>query len=177
MHIVPQLPVSGGGVGLLAGGGFELDDHQGQSVYEQHHVRPLLAVFNHRPLVDGGKAVVLGVPVVDKINQPGALLALHHILHRHAVLQIVGKDHVFLQEGAGLKVFQLVHRVIQRRLGHGRVDSPEGRQQLVLVQGRVVVPLDIRAVGVGVAQGLGKELQDGVFIVGFGEGHKITSVR
>ena len=35
----------------------------------------------------------------------------------------------------------------------------------------MVVPLDVRAVGIGVAQYLGKELQDGVFVVGFGEGH------
>ena len=35
----------------------------------------------------------------------------------------------------------------------------------------MIVPLDVRAVGTGVAQYLGKELQDGVFVVGFGEGH------
>src|SRR5699024_3800851 len=91
------------------------------------------------------------------------------------VLQIVGKDHVFLQEGPRFKVFQRVHRVVQRLLGHGGVDGPEGGQQLVLVQGRVVVPLDVRAVDVGVAQGLSKELQNSVFVAGFGEGHKITS--
>ena len=103
--------------------------------------------------------------VVHQVHQPRALLALHHEPDRHAVLQIVGKDHVLLQEGAGGKVLELIHRIVQRRLGQGGVDRPQRGQQLILIQGRVVVPLDIRAVGVGVAQGLGKELQDGVFVV------------
>ena len=175
VHIVAQLPVGGGGVGFFPGGGLEFHHHQGQAVYKQHHVGTFLAILNHRPLVDGGKLVTLRVLVVHQIHQAGAFLALHHELHRHTVLQIVSKGHIFLQEGTGLKVFQFVHRVIQRRLWQVGVDGPEGGQQLILVQGRVVVPLDVRAVGIGVAQGLGKELQDGVFVVGFGEGHKITS--
>ena len=171
VHVVSQLAIGGGGVRLLPGGGLELHHHQGQAVDKQHHVGPLLAVFHHRPLVDGGKAVVLRALVVHQVHQARALLALHHELDRHAVLQIVGKDHVFLQEGAGGKVLELVHRVVQGRLGQSGVDRPQRGQQLILIQGRVVVPLDVRAVGIGVAQGLGKELQDGVFVVGFGEGH------
>ena len=169
VHVVAQLPVGSGGVRLLAGGGLELHHHQRQAVDKQHHVGPFLAVFHHRPLVDGGKAVVLRALVVHQIHQPCALLALHHELDRHAVLQIVGKDHVFLQEGAGHKVLELVHRIVQRRLRQGGVHRSQRGQQLILIQGRVVVPLNIRAVGVGIAQVLGKELQDGVFVVGFGE--------
>ena len=171
VHVVAQLPVGGGGIRLLAGGGLELHHHQRQAVDKQHHVGPLLAVFHHRPLVDDYKAVVLRALVVHQVHQTRALLALHHELDRHAVLQIVGKDHVFLQEGAGGKVFELIHRIVQRRLGQGGVDRPQRGQQLILIQGRVIVPLDVRAVGIGVAQGLGKKLQDGVFVVGFGEGH------
>ena len=158
MHVVAQLPVSGGGVGLFPGRGLQLHHHQRQTVEKQHHIGPFLAVLNHRPLVDGSKAIVLRVLVVHQIHQAGALLTLHHELHGHAVLQIVGKDHVFLQEGAGLEGFQLVHRIVQRRLGQIGVDRLQGGQQLVLVQRRVVVPLNLRAVGVGVAKGLGEQL-------------------
>ena len=171
VHVVAQLPVGGGGVRLLAGGGLELHHHQRQAVDKQYHVGPLLAVFHHRPLVDDYKAVVLRALVVHQVHQARALLALHHELDRHAVLQIVGKDHVFLQEGAGGEVFELIHRIVQRRLRQGGVHRSQRGQKLILIQGRVVVTLDVRAVGIGVAQGLGKELQDGVFIVGFGEGH------
>ena len=95
---------------------------------------------------------------VDEIHQVRAFLTLHHKLHRHAVLQIVRKDHVFLQERAGLKVFEFIHRVVQRRLRQAGIDGLESGQQLVLVQGRVIVPLDIWAIGVGIAQGLGEQL-------------------
>ena len=86
-------------------------------------------------------------------------------------MQIIGEDHVFLQKRTGIEVFQFVYRILQRLLRQIGVDIPESRQQLAFVQRRVIVPLNVRAVGIGIAQGLGEELQDGVFIIGFGEGH------
>ena len=97
------------------------------------------------------------MPVVNEIDQPGALLAIYHELHRHTVLQIVGKDHVFLQQGAGFKVFQLIHRIVQRRLRQTGVDRLQSGQQLILIQRAVIVPLDVRAVDMGIAQSLGAQ--------------------
>lgn len=158
MHIIPQLAVCGGSIGFLTGRRFQLHDHQRQAVDKQDNIGPFFAVLNDRPLVDGSKAVVFRMLVVHQIHQAGAFLTLHQILYRHTVLQIVGKDHVFLQQRSRLKVFELKHCVIQRLPGHGGIDCLESRQQFILIQRRVVVPLNIRAVDIGIAQALGKEL-------------------
>ena len=97
MHIVAQLPVGGGNIGLLPGGRFQFHYYQGQSIDEYHHVCPLFAVLSHCPLIGNGKAVLVRVSVIHQINQAGAFLTLYHIFYRRAVLQIVGKDHIFLQ--------------------------------------------------------------------------------
>ena len=133
MHVVPQLAVSGGSIGFLAGGRFQLHDHQRQAVDKQDNVGPLFAIFNDRPLVDSCEAVVFRMLIVHQIHQAGAFLALYQILHRHTVLQIVGKDHVFLQQRSRLKVFELKHCIIQRLPGHGGIDRLESRQQFILI--------------------------------------------
>ena len=158
MHVVPQLAISGGSIGFLAGGRFQLHDHQWQAIDKQNDVGPLFAVLNDCPLVDGRESVVFWILVVHQIHQAGSFLALQQKFHRHAVLQIIGKDHVFLQQRSRLKVFELVHCVIQRLPGHGGINRLERRQQFILIQRRVVVPLDIRAIDIGIAQTLSKEL-------------------
>ena len=68
VHIVPQLAISSGGVGLLTGGRFQLHYNQRQTVDEQHHIGTLFAVFNHGPLVDDGEPVILRVLIIHQIN-------------------------------------------------------------------------------------------------------------
>ena len=94
VDVVAELPVGGGGVGFLPGGGFQLHHHQGQAVDKEDDVRPLLRALDDGPLVGDGKIVVTGVLVVRQIDQGGALLAVLEIPHRHAVLEVVGKGHV-----------------------------------------------------------------------------------
>ena len=96
MYVVSQLAEGFRGVRLLPGGGFELHHHQGQTVDEQHHIRALLRVLHHRPLVGHHKVVIFGVLVVHQIHQGRALLAPLPELHRNAVLQVVGEGDVLL---------------------------------------------------------------------------------
>ena len=77
-----------------------------------------------------------------------------------------------------MMVKKAIHSFIRKSfslLGCCGVDSQEAEQQLVLIEEGVVVPLDIRAIGVGVSQDLGKGLQDGVCAVKFGERKGVVS--
>ena len=174
VHVVAQLPVGVGGIGLLPGGGLELHDHQGHAVDKENHVRALFALLHHRPLVGHGKAVALRVGIVQKIDKLRALLPVDPDLHRDTVLKVVHKHHVSLEQRAGLDVLEPRHRIPQRRLGTPRIDCPEGRPQLVFIERRMIIPLHLGAIDMGIAQGVGKELYNGVFVVGFGEGHGIS---
>ena len=169
MHIVSQLTVSGGGVRLLPGGGFQFHHHQGKAVDKQDHIRAFLRVFNKCPLVGHGEIVGVRVAVVDQIDQGVPLLPILKVADGHAVLQVVRERHVLLQQRTGLEILELVHRLGDGLLRQITVDAPQGGQKRTLVQWGVVVPFHVGAVYVVVAQPLLEKLEDGVFVVGFGE--------
>ena len=109
MHIIPELAVGGGSVGLFAGGGFQLHDHQRQPVHKQDHIGALFGVLNERPLVCHRKIIVVRVCVVHQINQRAALLPVFQVFHRDTVLQIIRKGDVLLQGRPALEIFEFVN--------------------------------------------------------------------
>ena len=171
VHVIAQLAVCVGSVGLRPGRGFQLHHHQRQAVDKQDHIRPLLAVLHHCPLIRHDEAVPLRTPKVRQIHQPRTLLSLRDILHRHAVLQIIREDPVLLHQRAGIKGLQPRHRVIQRRLRQPGVQFLKRCRQHLLIQGRAIIPLNVRPINAGVAQRLSEQLQHGFFVVGFSIGH------
>ena len=59
LHIVSDLQVSLGRIGLLTRGRLQLNKHDRQTVHEKDHVRTLIAVFNKSPLVCNNEGVII----------------------------------------------------------------------------------------------------------------------
>lgn len=177
LDVVAQLVVGVLHPRVLLGGAFQLHDHQGQAVEEQNHVRAAgAAVFDVCILVYHIEGVVVRVLVVHQADQGGALLPLGEILHLYAVLEIPRENPVLLHQTAAVKVFQLCHGFLNGLLGQVPVQAHQAVQQhRVQQRAGAVRPVQVGGVDVGVAH-LGEELDDGGFVGGFGEGHKITSI-
>ena len=98
VEVVAELEVGFGDVGVFAGGGFEFDDDDRDAVYEDDDVGAFFCVVNDGPLVDDGEGVVVGVVVVDELDEVAAFFGVV-VFYGDAVLEVVGCDDVFVDEG------------------------------------------------------------------------------
>ena len=103
--IIPQLIVGMRELGLLVGWRFELHHYKGKSVQKENHIGAFFGIFNDCPLVCNDKAVVIRVYKIQQINKPKALLSSNKIGNRHAILQIVHKGDIFLEQRACFQIF------------------------------------------------------------------------
>ena len=106
LHIVTELPVRFGSVRFFTGRRFKLNQYNRQTVQKENYIRAFVAVFNESPLISNDKGVVVGIFVVNKIDDRGTLLAANKKSYRNTVLQIVHKDCVFLHKLSVFKVLQ-----------------------------------------------------------------------
>ena len=171
LHVVAQLGVGLRDVGRLARGGFQLDDHQRQPVDKHHDVGPSHRTLLDRPLVRDREPVAHREVVIHQPHQPGTLFAAVEVVDRHAVLEHVGEPGVFAGERTAFDVSDACYGLVDGGAGERGVYADEGLVENLQTEGLGEVPHDIGAVEIFVTEQVSEDFEDGVFEIGFGEGH------
>ena len=151
MHIVPDLRICFRCICFLTRRRFQLHKHHRQTVDKQQNIGALLVILNERPLIRHNKGVVVRVCVVHKVAYCRAFLAFFGVANFNAILQIIHKHSVFLHQFAVFKVLELKERIADCIIRERRIEPIESRRQLVHIQWCLIVTVDCRTVGVGVA--------------------------
>ena len=102
---------------------------------------------------------------INKVDDGRTFFALIEVFYRNAILKIVHKDHVFLQERSGFKVLEFIDGLRQRVHRQGAVDPLQGRKQNILVERRVIIARHVRPVDIGISQFLVEKLQNRILVV------------
>ena len=105
-HIIPQLSVRLGNIGIFSRWRFQLYKHQRKPVDEQYDIRSFGAILNICPLVRNYKGVVLRLLIIDKAHDFRMLLAVFVISGCDAVLEIIHEHFILLSEFAYLYITQ-----------------------------------------------------------------------
>ena len=103
-HIVAELPVCFGSVRFFTGRRFQLNQYNRQAIQKENYIRAFIAVLNKSPLICYDKGVIVGIFIVNKIDDRGTLLTVNKISYRDTVLQIVHKHGVFLHKFSVFKI-------------------------------------------------------------------------
>lgn len=177
LHVVAQLGVGLRDVGCLARGGFQLDDHQRQPVDEDDDVSSSHRTLLDRPLVRDREPVAHREVVIHQPHQPGALLFAVEVVDRHAVLEHVGEPGVFAGERTAFDVSDAGDCLVDGGAGERGVYADECIFENLRTEWLGEVPHDIGAVEVLVTEQVSEDFEDGVFEMGFGEGHKFTFLQ
>ena len=174
LHVVAQLGIGLRDVSRLARGGFQLDDHQRQPVDEDDDVGPAHRTLLDRPLVRDREPVAHREVVIHQPHQPGTLFAAVEVVDRHAVLEHVGEPGVFAGERTAFDVSDAGDCLVDGGARERGVYADECIFENLHTEGLCEVPHDIGAVEVLVTEQVSEDFEDGVFEIGFGEGHKFT---
>ena len=177
LHIVAQLVVGVLGARVLFGGAFEFHQNERQTVDKQDDVgAAVVAVFDVGILIDHREIIVFRLLEVQKTHERRAGLATHGIVDLHAVLQISCKGTVLLHETAALKIADFGECLTDSLQRQAAIDANQRVTQNATHE-RVgkVRPPHVRRVDVRVAHGF-KQLNDRVFVGGFGERHSFYSL-
>ena len=132
-HIVAELPVRFGSVRFFTGRRFKLNQYNRQAVQKENYIRAFIAVFNESPLICYDKGVIVGIFVVNKIDDRGAFLTVNKIPNRNTVLQIVHKDSIFLHKLSVFKVFEFKHSILNSIIRQPSVQTIQGVNQNLLI--------------------------------------------
>ena len=100
LDVITNLTICSRSVCFLTGRRFELHKDQWQTVYENHNVRSLLGFLHVGPLVDGLEGVSIRMDKVNEVHDVVHYLALMNIAHFNAVLEIIHKLLVLLDQSA-----------------------------------------------------------------------------
>ena len=74
LHVIAKLPVRFGSICFFTGRRFKLNQNNRQAVQKENYIRAFIAVFYESPLISDDKGVVVGIFVVNKIDDRGTLL-------------------------------------------------------------------------------------------------------
>ena len=111
LHVIAKLTVCVRSIRFFSGRRFKLNNNYRNTIQEQKNVRALIAVFDESPLVRYDKGVVIGILIVNEIDDGGAFLALLKIAHRNTVLEVVHEHGIFLYKLTVLNILQLEKRI------------------------------------------------------------------
>ena len=133
LHIVTELPVRFGSVRFFTGRRFKFNQYNRQTIQKENYIGAFIAVLNKSPLVSYDKGVIVGIFVVNKIDDRGTLLAANKKSYRNTVLQIVHKNGVFLHKLSVFKVFQLEQSVLNGVIRQTSVQTIQRVKQNLLI--------------------------------------------
>lgn len=110
--------------GLFVGRVFQLDNNQGQTVDEEHDVRPTkLSSFHHCELIDGEPVVVLGILKVQHADQGAGNGAIGSaVFHRHTLGEHPMESTVTSFQCGAFRVGDPMESVLQCLSGEVRVE-------------------------------------------------------
>ena len=104
LHIVSNLQIALGRIGLLTRGRLQLYKHNRKTIHEKKYIRTLIAVFKESPLVCYNKGVIIRIFIVDNIDDAGAFLALNEVPDFDPVLKIIHKEFILLNKFSIFKI-------------------------------------------------------------------------
>ena len=121
-----------------------------------------------------GKRVRLGGAEPPRPPQGRARLLAVEVVARHAVLEHVGEPGVFAGERTAFDVSDAGDCLVDGGAGERGVYADECIFENLHAEGLCEVPHDIGAVEIFVTEQVSEDFEDGVFEIGFCEGHKFT---
>ena len=123
LHIVSDLQIALGRIGLLTRGRFQLYKYNRKAIQENKYIRALITVFNESPLVCYNKGVILRIFIVDNKDEAGALLALNEVPDFDPMLKIIHKEFILLDKLSIFKILQFEQCIRNGILRHSRIQS------------------------------------------------------
>ena len=170
LHVVPNLVVCVFCTHFVLGRTFQFHQNQRQAIDKQNNIRAaVVSIFHEGILIDHIEIVLCCVCVIDQPHHRRPFLAIDRILDRDAVLQIVHKDNILLQQASGIKIIQFQNRFINRRCREVKVQPHQTIPQNIIQQRAAVIrPVHIGSINMGVAHIL-EQFYDGLFKGIFGK--------
>ena len=98
MNVIPDLTICSRGIGLFAGRGFELNEHQRETVHEYHDVGPLLGILHECPLVDGLEGIPVRMHEIDEVNDVMDRLSFDGVGNLDTILEELHELFILLNE-------------------------------------------------------------------------------
>ena len=121
LHIVSDLQVALGCIGLLTRGRLQLYKHNRKSIQEKKYIRTLITVFNECPLVCDNKGVIFRIFVVNNIDEAGARLSLNEVPDFDSILKVAHEEFIPLDKFSIFKILQFEQRIYNSILRHFRI--------------------------------------------------------
>ena len=152
LHVVSNLVVCVFCTHFVLGRTFQFHQNQRQAIDKQNNIRAaVVSIFHEGILIDHIEIVLCCVCVIDQPHHRRPFLAIDRILDRDAVLQIVHKDNILLQQASGIKIIQLQDGFINRHSRKAAIQPHQTiPQNIVQQRAAVICSVHIRSINVGV---------------------------
>ncbi len=113
---------------------------------------------------------------VNQSYQCGTLGTVFKVGYRNSILQIIHENHVFLQEGAAIEIFQLVDGFGYSRVRKLVIYRLQGRQEGIFIERVTIISDNIWPVLMRVAQRVCEKLDNPILIIFFSVTHGYSPV-
>ena len=152
LHIVPNLIVGVFCAHFILGRAFQLHQDQRHSVDKQDDIRAaIISVFHEGILVYYIEIIFVCIYVINQLYYRRPFFTLDCVFDRDAILQIIHKNNVFLQQASGIKIIQFQNRFVNRHHREIPVQPHQTIPQNIIQQRAAVIrPVHIRSINVGV---------------------------
>ena len=153
LHIVPNLIVGVFSAHFILGRAFQFHQNQRHSVDKQDNIRAaVVPVFHEGILIHHIEIVLCCICIVNQPHHRRPFFSIDRILDRDAILQIIHKDHVFLQQASSIKIIQFQNRFVNCRHREIPVQPYQTIPQNIIQQWAAVIrPVHIGSIDMGVA--------------------------
>ena len=170
LHVVPNLVVCVFCAHFVLGRTFQFHQNQRQAIDKQNNIRAaVVSIFHEGILVYHIEIIFVCIYVINQLYYRRPFLTLDCIFDSDAVLQIVHKNNILLQQASGIEIIQFQNRFINRRCREVTVQPHQTIPQNIVQQRAAVIrPVHIGSINVGVPH-IFKQLYDCLFKGIFGK--------
>ena len=152
LHVVPNLVVCVFCTHFVLGRTFQFHQNQRQAIDKQNNIRAaVVSIFHEGILVHHIEIIFVCICIINQLYYRRPFFTLDCIFDRDTVLQIVHKNHVFLQQTSSIKIIQLQNRFVNRHSRKAAIQPHQTIPQNIVQQRAAVIrPVHIRSINVGV---------------------------
>ena len=152
LHVVPNLVVCVFCTHFVLGRTFQFHQNQRQAIDKQNNIRAaVVSIFHEGILVYHIEIIFVCICIINQLYYRRPFFTLDCIFDHDAVLQIVHKDNVLLQQASCIKIIQFQDGFINRRSRKAAIQPHQTiPQNIVQQRAAVISPVHIRSINVGV---------------------------
>ena len=152
LHVVPNLVVCVFCTHFVLGRTFQFHQNQRQAIDKQNNIRAaVVSIFHEGILVYHIEIIFVCICIINQLYYRRPFFTLDCVFDRDTVLQIVHKNHVFLQQTSSIKIIQLQNRFVNRHSRKAAIQPHQTIPQNIVQQRAAVIrPVHIRSINVGV---------------------------